>query len=243
MRVAIFFFVLCLSTAAGAEEHYMRVQVTDPYLELRTAPGRGFPVFYVAERDEWIEILKRKTDWYKVRTAGGKEGWVNRAQLENTLTEAGVKTTFRDVLLTDYLSRRLEVGFGWGKFDNDPVLTMRLGFLLTPNFQAELSASEVSAATSNSSLWQLNLQALPFADRRISPFFTLGVGRYKNTPKATLVNTPEVSVTAANVGLGVRVYLTRNFLVRADFREYMAPINDNTVDKFNEWTIGLGVFF
>ena len=120
---------------------------------------------------------------------------------------------------------------------------MRVGYLMTPNFLAEISSSQVSASNSSSTLTQLNLQALPFADRRISPFFTLGIGRYKNTPNVTLVNTPSVSATAANVGLGVRIYLTRNFLVRGDFREYVVPINDNTVEKFNEWTIGLGVFF
>ena len=63
--------------------------VTDPYLEMRTGPGRGYPVFFVAARDEWIEIELRHTDWYKVRTEGGKVGWVHRAQLETTLTEAG----------------------------------------------------------------------------------------------------------------------------------------------------------
>ncbi len=65
------------------------MQITDPYIELRTGPGRGYPVFFVAGRDEWIEILLRQTDWFKVRTANGQEGWVNRAQLETTLTEAG----------------------------------------------------------------------------------------------------------------------------------------------------------
>lgn len=245
MRYVIFFFVLqlCMIADANAEENTMRVQVVDPYIELRTEPGRGYPLFYVAERGEWIEILKRKTDWFKVRTATGKEGWVNRSQLENTLTEAGAKTTFRDVMLADYLDRRLEVGFGWGQFDSDPVLLMRVGYRLTPNFITELSASQVTSAYSSSSLLQLNLIALPFADQRVSPFFTLGVGSYKNTPKVTLVNSPEISVTAANAGLGVRIYLTRNFMVRGDFREYMVPINDNRVDTFNEWTIGLGVFF
>ncbi len=221
----------------------MRVQVADPYIELRTEPGRGYPVFYVAERGEWIEILKRKTDWFKVRLASGKEGWVNRLQLENTLTETGARTTFRDVMLADYLDRRLEVGFGWGRFDQDPVLTMRIGYGLTPNFFVELSASQVTAVYSSTSLTQLNLMALPFADRRVSPYFTLGAGRYQKTPKVTLVDSPEISVTAANAGFGVRVYLTRNFLVRGDFREYMAPINDNRVDTFKEWTLGLGVFF
>ena len=47
----------------------------------RTGPGRGYPVFFVAARDEWVEIELRHTDWYKVRTAGGKLGWVHRSQL------------------------------------------------------------------------------------------------------------------------------------------------------------------
>lgn len=244
VRWVIFFLLpVCAMTAARAGESHLRVQVTDPYIELHSGPGRGFPVFYVAERGEWIAILKRKTDWFKVHLVSGKEGWVNRAQLENTLTEAGSRTTFRDVVLTDYLSRRLEAGFAWGQFEKEPVLTMRIGFGITPNFFAELSTSQVTAAFSSSSLMQLNLLALPFTDRRVSPFFTLGVGRYRETPKATLVNAPDISATAANAGLGVRVYLTRNFLVRGDFREYVVPINDNRVDKFREWTIGLGVFF
>jgi hypothetical protein len=246
MRPVIFFLLLHIIFAivpAYAAENYMRVQVVDAYIELRTEPGRGYPIFYVAERGEWIEILKRKTDWLKVRIASGKEGWVNRSQLENTLTEAGARTTFRDMMLADYLNRRLEVGFGWGRFEKDPVLTMRVGYMLTPNFITELSASQVTATYSSTSLMQMNLMALPFADQRVSPYFTLGIGRYKNTPKVTLVNVPETSVTAANAGLGVRFYLTRNFLVRGDFREYMAPINDNRVDTFREWTVGLGVFF
>lgn len=245
MRLIIFFFMSALSlfATAHAEENTVRVQVTDPYIELRTGLGRGFPVFYAADRGEWIEILKRKTDWYKVRLNIGKEGWVNRAQLENTLTEAGAQTTFRDVMLSDYLQRRLEAGFAWGRFKDDPVLILRVGYGLTPNLFTEFSASQVTATFSSTSLLQLNLLAMPYADRRVSPFFTLGVGRYQQTPKVTLVNAPEISVTAANAGLGVRVYLTRNFMVRGDIREYMVPINDNRVDRFREWTIGLGVFF
>ncbi|MBI3545918.1 MAG: hypothetical protein HY081_04905 [Gammaproteobacteria bacterium] len=219
------------------------MQITDPYIELRSGAGRGFPIFYVAERGEWIEILLRKTDWFKVRLANRKEGWVNRAQLETTLTEAGVQTAFRDSLLTDYLNRRLEVGFAWGRFEKDPVLAARVGYALTPHLFAEFSISEVTAVFSNSSLHQLNLMMVPFSDQRISPFFTLGVGRYKNSPQVTLVNAPEVSSKNANAGLGVRVYLTRNFLIRGDLREYMVPITDNRVDKFKEWTVGLGVFF
>ena len=29
-----------------------RVQVTDPFIELRTGPGRGYPIHFVAAREE-----------------------------------------------------------------------------------------------------------------------------------------------------------------------------------------------
>src|SRR6185295_14823293 len=58
-----------------------QVQITDPFIELHTGPGRGYPVFFVAARDEWITIEMRHTDWYKVRAAGGQVGWAQRSQL------------------------------------------------------------------------------------------------------------------------------------------------------------------
>jgi len=99
-----------------------KVQVTIPYIELRTGPGRGYPVFFVAAREEWIEILVRRTDWFKVRAANGQEGWVHRSQLATTLTAAGTATAFRDILVDDYLRRKLELGAAWGQFDGEPML-------------------------------------------------------------------------------------------------------------------------
>src|SRR4029453_8919744 len=93
-----------------------RLQVAEPSLELRTGPGRGYPVFFVAARGEWIEIELRHTDWYRVRTEGGKAGWVTRRQLETTLPAGGGRKTFRDVLIDDYLGRKVQLGFGWGHF-------------------------------------------------------------------------------------------------------------------------------
>ena len=59
-----------------------RLQVTDPYLEMHTGPGRGYPVFFVVERGQGVWITLRHTDWSKVVTEHGQEGWVDRAQLE-----------------------------------------------------------------------------------------------------------------------------------------------------------------
>jgi hypothetical protein len=231
------------ATSPAAGDERLRVQVADPYLELHTAPGAGFPVFHVVERGQWVEVLKRKTDWFKVRTANDREGWVNRRQMENTLTEFGEKLAFRDIVLDDYLSRRLEVGFGWGLFEDDPVLTMRVAYQLTPNIAAELSRSIVTGVFSSSELMQANLQLIPYPDARFSPFFTVGFGTFRNTPKATLVGAQTSTAEAGNAGFGARFYLTRNFIVRADWREYVAPVSAQTAEHFSERTLGLSVFF
>jgi len=99
-----------------------RVQVSDPYIELHTFAGRGYPVFYVAARGEWISIELRHTDWYKVRTATGKVGWVTRQQLQSTLAENGQPNEFGDVRYDDYLARRVELGAGYGRFHRESMI-------------------------------------------------------------------------------------------------------------------------
>ncbi|MGI9303873.1 MAG: SH3 domain-containing protein, partial [Gammaproteobacteria bacterium] len=165
-----------------------RVQVTEPFIEMHTGPGRGYPIVHVVERGRWVEILKRKTDWFKVRTLTGREGWADRAQMEKTLTVAGIETSFRDVLLDDFLRRRLEFGVAGGMFDSDPVVTLRAAYRLRDVLSVELSVSRVSGRFSSSLLYHANLISHPFPDWRISPYFTLGAGRFDNEPRRTLVD-------------------------------------------------------
>ncbi len=121
--------------AHAAEADEERLQITDPYIELRTGAGRGYPVFHVAARNEWISIELRRTDWYKVRTASGKVGWVSRAQLQTTLTEAGVAKGFRDLAVDDYLLRRVDLGAAWGMFDSEPMLKIWSSYKLQRHAQ------------------------------------------------------------------------------------------------------------
>ena len=75
--------------AQAAEEEYRSVSVADPFLDMHTGPGRGYPIFHVVDRGDDIDIVMRRTDWFKVRAANGTEGWVDRAQMERTLQPEG----------------------------------------------------------------------------------------------------------------------------------------------------------
>ena len=77
------------NAVAQPSGEYRTVTVDDPFLEMHTGPGVGYPVFHVVDRGSTVEIMMRRTDWFQVRTPDGTEGWVDRAQMERTLVPSG----------------------------------------------------------------------------------------------------------------------------------------------------------
>ena len=57
--LAIVMLSLLGAPSARAADGAERLRVADPYLEMHTGPGRGFPVFFVVARDEWVEVQLR----------------------------------------------------------------------------------------------------------------------------------------------------------------------------------------
>lgn len=229
--------------AAASSEAAERLLVTDPYLELRTGPGRGYPVFHVAMRDEWIEIVLRHTDWFQVRAAGGQLGWVHRPQLDRTLTEAGSVKTFRDVVLDDYLRRRVEFGGAWGRFKSEPMLKLWAGWRLSESLGLELSVGQVQGVFSGTELWHLGVVAEPWSDQRWSPFFGVGVGKFRNIPSASLVDADTTNANLAQATAGLRYHLNERFVLRVDYTLYTAFIADDRAGEYRALTAGLSFFF
>ncbi|MFZ2648924.1 MAG: hypothetical protein WA210_02355 [Burkholderiaceae bacterium] len=235
----------CGAACAVAEDEGggERVQVADPYIELRTGPGRGFPVFFVAARREWITIELRRTDWFRVRTEGGKIGWANRGQLETTLTEAGSTKTFRDILVDDYLKRRVQFGAAWGQFKSEPMLKVLGSAKLSDTLTLEATVGQVQGRFSGTDFWHLNLLSEPWSDQRASPFFAVGVGRFRNIPNASLVGALSTDAKLANASFGLRFYLSDRFIVRGDYSIYTAFIGDTRSVEYRAATLGLSFFF
>jgi uncharacterized protein YgiM (DUF1202 family) len=220
-----------------------RVQVTDPYIELHTFPGRGYPVFFVAARGEWIAIELRHTDWYKVRTAGGKEGWVTRAQLQTTLAENGLQQQFADIAYDDYLARRVELGAGYGRFHQEPMIKFWLAYRLSDTLSIESTLGQVQGVFSGTTLWHVNLQAEPWSDQRFSPFAGIGIGRFHNIPNQSLVSFQPTNARMADAIVGARYHLTDRFMVRVDYAIYTAFVSDQRSLEYRAATAGLSFFF
>jgi uncharacterized protein YgiM (DUF1202 family) len=220
-----------------------RLTVADPFLEMRTGPGRGYPVFFVVARGQAVAIELRHTDWYKLRAEGGQLGWVHRAQLETTLTAAGSTKTFRDIALDDYLARRLQMGAAIGRFKSEPMLKLYASYKLSDTLSIEGTLGQVQGVFSGTNFWHASLHSEPWSDQRLSPFFGVGVGQFKNFPNQSLVGAVNTDAKLAHAIVGARYYLSERFVLRADWALYTAFVSDQRSTEYRAITAGVSFFF
>jgi hypothetical protein len=247
MRWLLLVLSLCqlaiASHAAGAERQPREVTIADPYIELHTGPGRGYPIFFVAERGENIALLKRRTEWFKVQVARGQEGWVHFEQLTTTLNPDGEPFDLPALGFTDYAARRWEVGALYGDFGGANVIGMYGSRSLTPNLSGELWVSQALGRFSDSTMVTANIVHLMYPDWRASPYFTLGAGVINTQPKATLVATTDRTDSVALAGAGVRMYVARRFVFRAEYKAHVVFTSRDDNEEVSEWKAGFSFFF
>jgi opacity protein-like surface antigen len=236
----------------GEDEDIVAV-VADTYIDMRTGPGRGYPVFYIIERGEPLEILKQRTDWYKVRTRKfavspdgedrNKEGWVHVEQVARLLDTEGNVFALDHPQLEDFSNRDWEAGILVGSFGGTDEISLYGGYHFTRNISVEVSASESFGNFSNGQSASINIVHQPFPHLRYSPFFTLGGGVRKTEPKSNLVSTEDRTDSTVNVGAGLRIYLTRRLLVRFQYKNHVVLTSRDDDEEVEEWKIGLSAFF
>ncbi len=252
LTLLLFLFASAASTGAIAEEDEHFVKVADPYIEMHTGPGRGYPIFYVIPRGEWVQLLYRKTSWFQVTSEDGKQGWVSAGQLAMTLNPSGKRVDIKDPDEKDFIVRNWEYGVTIGRFGADlgeinnglAVLTLYGGYHFTENISNEIIFSQASGTAQSKTIFSLlNIVHEPFPDWTVSPFFTLGTGWIQTKPKSTLVATRDRTDQYANFGFGVRMHLTKRFLLRAEYKEYVVFTSRDDNEEIKEWKAGFGFFF
>jgi len=225
---------------------YQRVRVADPFIELHTGPGSGYPIVQIVDRGTEIEVLRRKTDWFRIRTADGRSGWASREQMRQTLLPTGEQFKIVELDQEDFLARRWVLGVTGGEFESAPVFTVFTSYSFTENLAAEVHFGQSVGRKSSSTFLKSNLVMQPLPDFKYSPYLTLGLGKIKVDPSATLIAPVENINNFAQFGLGVQRYISRSFLARLEINEYIifaadSTRNDNEV--VNEWKFGFAVFF
>lgn len=228
---------------ALADKDYSQSQVVEPYIEMRTQPGRGYPVFYIAERGEIVELLSQRTDWIKVRNDRGVEGWVHINEIGNTIDLLGVPLDIKSPDLESFSDRKLEFGFMVGAYDETDTVSGYLGWHFTRNLSVEVEASENFGDFSDGRMATANIVHQMFPQWRYSPFLTIGGGVRETNPRSTLVSTEDRTDNTASVGAGLRVHLTRRLILRMQFKHYVVITDRDDDEEVNEWKIGISAFY
>ena len=241
--LALFALLAIFPEQAKAAKELRSVAVADPYLEMHTGPGRGYPIFHVVDRGESIDIIKQRTDWFLVRDADGDEGWVDRAQMELTLNPDGSEVDFRRAGLEDFTNSKWEIGALAGDFGGANIVSLYGAYSLNPHVSLEVWGSQILGNFSNGWTASVNVVHETWPDWRVSPFFTLGAGVIRTEPKSTIIQGEDRNDQIGHAGAGFRVYVTRRFLFRAEYKTHVVFTSRNDNEEVEEWKVGFAFFF
>jgi hypothetical protein len=231
------------SVPARAARELLQVFVTQPYLELHTGPGRGYPVAQVVARGEAVEVLFRRTDWIKVRTERGIEGWASVRELSLTSLADGSNFKLPMGDLAGFQSHRWESGIYAGAYAGATLIAGYSALSLTDNLKIEVGASQFLGNVSNGYIVEAGLAHVFIPQWRVSPLVTVGTGFEHISPKATLASPVDRNDQVAYAGVGARLYLTRRFFFRGEYREYVVFTRTNANEVNEEWRLGFGFFY
>lgn len=234
--------LLSLMPNVSAEEP-QSVEVADPFIDLHTGPGRGFPKFYVAEQGDTIQLLKRKTTWFKVRLENGKSGWVSEKQLSKTLLPSGDRMDVAELDAANIDSKNWAIGLFAGELGGADLVSVHLSYLFTENISTEITVSQALGTFSNNYLYDFSVIHQAFPEWRVSPYFVLGGGQIKTDPNATLVATEDRTDDTFHVGGGLQIPIANRFAVRFEYRNYLALTSRDDDEEIEQWKIGVSAFF
>jgi hypothetical protein len=232
-----------LTPAVSAAREYLQLFVTAPYLELHTGPGRGYPVFHVVPRDGSVDVLFRRTDWFKVRTERGVEGWASQADMQKMVLADGSRFKFDLGDRAGFTSHRYEMGIFAGQYGGATLVSGYMSVSFNPQLAFEVAVGQFLGTYSNGEIQDFGFAHVFVPEARWSPFVTIGLGLVQTQPKATLVQAPDRSEQSAYVGGGIRFYLTRRFFLRAEYRAHWIFTKRNQNEDADEWKLGFAFFF
>jgi hypothetical protein len=231
------------SAATPDAEKLLQLFVTEPYIELRTGPGRGYPVTQVVTRGESVDVLYRRTDYFRVRTHRGYVGWANGRDLQKAVLADGSAFVLNLGDRAGFQTHRYELGAFAGDFDGADLVSFYGGVSVNDNLKLELSGSQYLGQQRSGFMVEAGVSHVFAPEWRLSPFITLGGGLFRVDKDAQRPNLVDRTDQSAYAGIGVRYYLTRRFFLRGEFKERVIFTSRNDNEELKEWKVGLAFFF
>jgi uncharacterized protein YgiM (DUF1202 family) len=244
LGLGIFLMWVFMTSRALADES-VQVLITEPFIELHSGPAGGFPVIHVAAKNEWIRVLKRRTNWFKVETNKGVQGWVNQEALHLTQSSAGQAVKLADGSFESFGQRDVEFGALGGSFEGVPSMTLFADWVVTENLVAGVSVTQALGDLSENQFFLVRVKHTTFPEWRLSPYVTLGAGKIRTKPRANLVESGDETRTSdlLSAGLGLRYYMAQNIMLKLEYQHLQALTDRDENEDLEQWKLGFAVFF
>ncbi|TQV74206.1 SH3 domain-containing protein [Exilibacterium tricleocarpae] len=234
--------------AAGApDQSPLQLEVIDPFVEMHTGPGRGYPVFYTVEQGETIQVITRRTGWYEISTADGRKGWARADQVARTLLPTGEPVDLPSVSYGDYLKNSWRAGFNAGQLSSDEIKGMdtfsfTLGYRPLSWLGVEVESGKLYDNEIRGDYYNLNVLVEPFSHWKLSPALVVGGGSIEIESQPELTPLEFEDESFYSLGLSVNYYIGRNFVVRTGYQSYTISGEDDD-ERLDRWNLGFNAFF
>lgn len=235
--------VISPTAVFGKDPVFREAVIVESFLEIHTGPGSSYPVFYVAEKNETILLMKRRVDWYEIRLRNGTEGWAHRREIEKTLLAAGYRKGLMERIYDNFIAGKAALGWSTGTFAGDPALYLRMTYALTDHLALEGNGGFASGDLGGTQLYHGGVVVTPWRARWLAVNGTIGGGVVHVTPTSLLVNAESGTFPSAYAGVGFGIPLFRNLEARVDVRHFTLFMNTERTREFQEYSAGLSFRF
>jgi hypothetical protein len=243
---SLFLLIVPFTAVAESDQtasEYVVLKVEDTYVDLYTGPGYGFPNHYSAKKGETLEVIRRRTTWYRVVTDTGEEGWVEEEQLSSLKLLHGDGQDFKQAVLEDFHDARFELSVSVGTLAEDTQFNARLGYKISEFLEAEAFYGQAFNDFADTRFYGVGIQGKPLRGRRWEPYIGLAMGELQNDPNSTVIGGQTTKDDITMVQAGLRFYFTRNFVLRAEYGRMLLHVDEDRRDDFDMVSVGIGAFF
>ncbi len=235
-------FVNAFVNNAFATDELISLDIDVPFVELLSGPGMGYPVLYIVEKGEAVEVIIKRTAWLKVRDKRGNEGWLHQESLFG-LSQGGAKIAQSEVSDEDFFLRDYEAGVMYGDLSGANYYDFTLAYSFSEVFSGQISIGKALGTISDSNLYEVMLVAQPLPDLIVIPYVGIGGGIINTSPHSILADAENRQSTLMSAAFGVKYHLARNFLLKAEYKHSLALTDRDDNEEIKVWKLGFSVFF
>lgn len=240
-----FIFIALLTTSLSlkaASENNITLTVDVSFIELHSGPATGYPVIYVIEKGEPVQVLLKRTGWLKIKDKRGNIGWLSQNKLLG-LNHQGKSLVQNEYSDQDFFKRDFEAGVMYGDFAGSNFYQLSVGYVFTDVFSTELLAGKALGSIANSNIYEAMLISQLLPEFYVIPYIGIGAGIIETKPQSILADAKNRQSTLISAAVGLKYHLTRNFLLRAEYKYSLVLTDRNNNEEIKLWALGFSIFF